>query len=258
MADIKKFLDNAGVSTLWGQVAAEIQSKVNDEKSRAMTAEEALQAAIDAEITRAKAAEGANATAASNAQTKANQAFAKAEANETAIGVLNGSGTGSVEATVAAKIAELVAGADASLDTLKEIADWITTHGGDAATMNTKISANETAVKSLQTLVGSKAVATQIADAIAAQDLSKYALASSLTSLQQTYNAFVAKGVRPITQDEIDKLAKLNLENGNLSISGSVAAGSVTGLQAYVDGRIDALVVPMTADEVINACKVEA
>ena len=109
MADIKKFLDNAGVSTLWGQVAAEIKNKVDAEKSRAMTAEEALQAAIDAEITRAKAAEGANATAASNAQTKANQAFAKAEANETAIGVLNGSGTGSVEATVAAKIAELKA-----------------------------------------------------------------------------------------------------------------------------------------------------
>ena len=72
MADIKRFLDNAGVSTLWGQVANEINNKVNAEKSRAMIAEEALQAAITAEANRAKAAEEANATAASNAQTKAN------------------------------------------------------------------------------------------------------------------------------------------------------------------------------------------
>lgn len=258
MADIKRFLDNAGVSTLWGQVANEINNKVNAEKTRAMTAEEALQAAITAEANRAKAAEEANATAASNAQTKANSAMTQANTNKDAIAVLNGTGTGSVAATVAAEIAKIVAGADTSLDTLKEIADWITTHGGDASVMNTKISSNATAISALQGLVGSTKVADQISAAIDAQDLSKYALASSLTSLQQTYNTFAGKGVRPITQEEINKLAKLNLENGNLTISGSVAAGSVTGLQAYVDDRIDALVVPMTATEVIEACKIEA
>lgn len=258
MADIKRFLDNAGVSTLWGQVAAEINNKVNVEKNRAEVAEAALQAAIDAEILRADAAEKAALKAGNDAQATANSALSQANTNKDALAVLNGTGTGSVAATVAAEIAKIVAGADQSLDTLKEIADWITTHGGDAAVMNTNIGNNATAIAALQGLVGSTKVADQIASAIAAQDLSKYALASSLTSLQQTYDAFVKKGVRPITQEEIDKLAKLNLENGNLSISGSVAAGSVTGLQAYVDGRIDALVVPMTADEVINACKVEA
>ena len=95
MADIKKFLDNAGVSTLWGQVAAEIKNKVDVEKSRAMTAEEALQTAITAEVNRAKAAEEANATAASNAQTKANSAMTQATTNKDAIAVLNGTGTGS-------------------------------------------------------------------------------------------------------------------------------------------------------------------
>ena len=39
MADIKRFLDNAGVSTLWGQVAAEINNKVNVEKNRAEVAD---------------------------------------------------------------------------------------------------------------------------------------------------------------------------------------------------------------------------
>ena len=256
MADIKKYLDQAGVSTLWAQVAAEIASKVNVEKSRAMEAESDLLGKITAETARADAAEKANATAAQNAQSKANDAFAKAQANETAIGVLNGAAT--VEGSVAYKIAQIVTADGGSIDKLAEIAAWIAEHPSDAAEYNQRITTNAADIDALEALVGSKAVATQISDAIAAQDLSKYALASNLTSLQQTYNAFVAKGVRPITQDEIDKLAKLNLENGNLSISGSVAAGSVTGLQAYVDGRIDALVVPMTADEVINACKVEA
>ncbi len=253
MADIKKFLDQSGVSTLWTQVAAEISSKVTTEKNRALEAEADLLGKINAEATRADLAEKANATAASNAQTKANQAFAKAEANETAIGILNGAAT--VEGSVAYKIAQIVTADGGSVDKLAEIAAWIEAHPSDAAEYNKRITDNAEAIDELEALVGSKAVATQISEAIADQDLSKYALASSLTSLQQTYNTFVAKGVRPITQDEIDKLAKLNLENGNLSISGSVAAGSVTGLQAYVDGRIDALVVPMTADEVIAACK---
>lgn len=256
MADIKKYLDQAGVSTLWAQVAAEITSKVNVEKSRAMEAESELLGKITAETARADAAEKANATAAQNAQAKANDAFAKAQANETAIGVLNGAAT--VEGSVAYKIAQIVTADGGSIDKLEEIAAWIEEHPSDASEYNQRITTNAADIDKLEALVGSKDVATQISEAIAAQDLSQYALASSLTSLQQTYNTFVAKGVRPITQDEIDKLAKLNLENGNLSISGSVAAGSVSGLQAYVDGRIDALVVPMTVDEVIGACTVKA
>ena len=257
MADIKKFLDQSGVSTLWSQVAAEITSKVNTEKTRAMEAEADLLGKINSEVSTARAAEQANATAAQNAQSKANDAFAKAQANETAIGVLNGAAT--VEGSVAYKIAQIVtANDDGSINKLEEIAAWIADHPTDAAEYNQRITTNASDIDKLEQLVGSKSVATQIAEAIAAEELNKYALASTLTSLQQTYNTFVGKGVRPITQDEIDKLAKLNLENGNLTISGSVAAGSVTGLQAYVDGRVDALVVPMTTDEVIAACKIQA
>lgn len=256
MADIKKYLDQAGVSTLWAQVAAEITSKVNVEKARAEGAEADLLGKINAEAARADAAEKVNAAAAQTAQTKANDAFAKAEANEAAIGVLNGAAT--VEGSVAYKIAQIVTANGGAVDKLEEIAAWIAEHPSDAAEYNQRITTNAADIDALEALVGSKAVATQISEAIAAQDLSKYALASNLSSLQQTYNTFVNKGVRPITEEEINKLAKLNLENGNLTISGSVAAGSVTGLQTYVDGRIDALVVAMTPDEVIAACKVQA
>lgn len=58
-----------------------------------------------------------------------------------AINTLNGNALteGSVENTVLAKIAEVVANAPDDLDTLKEIADWIADHAEDAAEMNTAI-----------------------------------------------------------------------------------------------------------------------
>ena len=47
---------------------------------------------------------------------------------------------------VTAKIAEVVANAPEDLDTLKEIADWISTHEDSASAMNTAILANKTAI----------------------------------------------------------------------------------------------------------------
>ena len=44
--------------------------------------------------------------------------------------------------TVIDKVAEIVANAPEDFDTLKELSDWLTTHGGDAAKMNTAIKTN--------------------------------------------------------------------------------------------------------------------
>ena len=51
-----------------------------------------------------------------------------------------------ITSAVTAKIAEIVADAPEDLDTLKEIADWITEHADDAAAMNTAILANTEAI----------------------------------------------------------------------------------------------------------------
>ena len=73
-------------------------------------------------------------------------------ANENAITTLNGDATvtGSVSQKVAAAIADIVANAPASFDTLKEIADWISTHGSDAATMQSNIASLTTNVNGLR------------------------------------------------------------------------------------------------------------
>lgn len=74
-----------------------------------------------------------------------------AKKNKAAIDVLNGTGEGSISDQIADAIAEVIAGAPEDLDTLKELADWIKTHGAEAATMNSKIKANEISIANIET-----------------------------------------------------------------------------------------------------------
>ena len=62
-----------------------------------------------------------------------------------------------ITSAVTAKIAEVVANAPEDLDTLKEIADWISAHADDAAAMNTQITENKNNIAALQTSVAGKA-----------------------------------------------------------------------------------------------------
>lgn len=74
--------------------------------------------------------------------------------NTDAIAILNGTGDGSVTKTVADSIALVVAGADESFDTLKEISDWIRTHSDSASAMNSQILSNKQDIADLKALVG--------------------------------------------------------------------------------------------------------
>ena len=76
------------------------------------------------------------------------------KANTDAIGILNGTGDGSVDRKVADAVASIVADAPAAYDTLKEISDWISTHTEDASAMNSSIQTNKTDIANLAKLVG--------------------------------------------------------------------------------------------------------
>lgn len=219
MADIKKFLDQAGVSTLWSQVAVNLEA----EAARAKAAEEANAAAakkaqdeIDAlELLVGTLPEGTTATSVVEYVNKKTEGIATDSAlaelqaqvteHETSLAVLEGDAEteGSVAniavAAATAKVAEVVAGADASFDTLKEIADWIANDTTGAAGMANDIAA-------LEALVGNIAVATQISDAIDAalkvEGVDKYALASDLTALADRVKALEDAG--HVTQAAID------------------------------------------------------
>lgn len=109
-------------------------------------------------------------------------------ANETAIATLNGTGEGSVTKQIddafndfSTKVTD-----DGVVNSYKELIDWAAAHGAEATELAKGISDNAAAIDALETLVGSKAVATQIAEAIDAvlksDGVDKYALATDLTA----------------------------------------------------------------------------
>lgn len=254
--DIKKFLDQAGVSTLWSRVAEEVK-KVDDKAAKnaqdivthgtRLDSAEAKIAALEAgtyDDTELRGLIGDNKAA--------------HEANAAAIEVLNGAAdvTGSVantaNAAAAAKVAEIVANADANFDTLKEIADWILNDTTGAVDMANDIAA-------LQGLVGDKAVATQIAEAISAEGLDKYALAADLTTLAGRVKVLEDAGYQNAEQvgSAIDtKIAALDLANA-YDAKGAAAAAE-TAAKAYADSLNTAMNARVVVLEAIDHSKFEA
>lgn len=234
MADIKKFLDQAGVSTLWSRVAEEV-AKVNAKAVKNANDIAAHGTRLDNAEAKIEALE-AGTYDDTELRGLINTNKAAHEANAAAIATLNGTAdtVGSVANTAtsvaATKVAEIVAGANASFDTLKEIADWILNDTTGAAHMANSIT-------NLQTLVGDKAVAEQIAEAISGADLDKYALAADLTALVNRVNTLEDVGYQ--TADAVasaidSKIAALNLAE-TYDAKGAAAAAE-TNAKAYADG----------------------
>lgn len=159
--------------------------------------------------------------------------------NKAAIDTLNGDKT--ITGSVAYQIAQIVAGADESFDTLKEIAEWITTHKTDAATMNAQINTNKDDIASLKTLVGSTAVATQIATAIDAAlkdgETDRYALAADLTSLSNEVDAIKTKLGEKSVADQIDAALRVDGVEKYALASHTHEIANVTGLQEILNGK---------------------
>ena len=257
MADIKKFLDQSGVSTLWSQVAANLKTEADRAKAAeeaALAAAQAAQADVDAlETLVGVLPEGTAAKTVVEYVNKKTEGIATSGAlaelqaqvteHEDSLAVLEGTGEGSViaiaNAAAVAEVAKVVAGANASFDTLKEIADWIANDTTGAASMANDIAA-------LEALVGDVAVATQISEAIAAalkvEGNDKYALASDLSSLADRVKALEDAG--HVTQAAIDagvKEAKDYADSlaANYDPAGTAAAkasAAEAAAKAYADG----------------------
>lgn len=255
MADLKKFLDQSGVSTLWSRVAEEV--KKVDDKAAKNAQDIAAQAGkiqtMEGQIAALEA--GTYDDSEVRGLITANDAAIKV--NAAAIATLNGAAdvTGSVahtaNAAAAAKVAEIVAGANADFDTLKEIADWILNDTTGAADMANDIAA-------LQGLVGDKAVATQIAEAISAEGLDKYALAADLTTLANRVKALEDAGYQnaEAVAAAIDaKIAALDLANA-YDVKGA-AATAESNAKAHADGLNSAMDVRVKVLEAVDHSKFE-
>lgn len=163
--------------------------------------------------------------------------------NKAAIAKLNG--TSAEEGSVAYQIAQVIAGADESYDTLKEIADWISGHTTDAATMNSQINTNKSDITALKGLVGETAVATQISTAIDAAlksgENDKYALASDLTAANGKITALEEKvgekAVATQITEAIDGALKVDGADKYALASHKHEIADVKGLQTLLDNK---------------------
>lgn len=126
----------------------------------------------------------------------------------------------SARAIAAEEVAKIVDGADSSFDTLKEIADWISGHKTDAASMNSAIKALEAIVKGIGGEGESATVVAYVTAAIDALKIGDYAKAADLTA-----------AVARITALE----TKVGVLNGGADVAGSVAK-ALADAKAYADG----------------------
>lgn len=261
MADIKKFLDQGGVSTLWSKVA----EKVAAEAARAEAAEKAAAAAAKAAQDEIDALETyvglipetyteSNIVAYINKKAQETLDAASGGSSESAASVLAALNTYKAEndpkvnknttdiatimddylkqadkdalaSDIADNAAEIVR-IDAALklaieddseaiDSIKELATWVNEHGTEAAGYAAAISA-------LQALVGDTAVATQIANAIAAENLSQYAKTADIEATLQKVD----------TQGTVTEA--INAAIAALSIGDYAKAADLTALAARV------------------------
>lgn len=255
MADIKKFLDQSGVSILWTRIAEELKA----EQDRAKAAEAANAAAakaaqddVDALETyvgtipesytetnviayiNKKAEETLNAANGGSNESAATVKAAldayialndpKVKANTDAIDAIEADylveadkteldGKIAANTTEIARVNSVLVNAleneGAGLDSIKELATWIETHGEEAAGYAEAITALEGKVDT-----GDKNVSTYVADAIAAENLSQYATVEALNTEKGRIDGLVEKvdtGDQKVSEYVAAAVAALNI-----------------------------------------------
>lgn len=240
MADLKKFLDQAGVSTLWGKVAEEV-AKVDAkavENAGKITVLEGKVEALEKgtyDDTAVRELITANATAISENKTAH-------EANAAAIAVLNGGAdeAGSVANTAATaaalEVAKVVADADADFDTLKEIADWIMSDTTGAAGMAADIDALQAQLAGVEETV-IKSIAAAIDAALKNEGAEKYALASELSALAGRVETLEKAGYQNADQvSAAIEAAIAALKLADTYEAKGAAATAEANAKAYADG----------------------
>ena len=188
-------------------VKTEVDEAIKDAKSAGTTAQAAV-TALDAKV--GAVTEGKTVVQMiSEAQSAAtyNDAAVKADIkkNADAIGVLNGSGTGSVKKTVDDAINKFSTDIsdDNVVNSYKELIDWVATHGSEAATMAGAITALQAIVNGIGDEGEKATVIAYVNDAITALNIDDYAKSTDVE------NAYVKKNGtdRLMTADEGTKLS---------------------------------------------------
>lgn len=224
MPETKKFLDSTGTSYLWSKIKAQLDLK-------------AAASDVSAIGTRLTTAEGKiDALEAGTYDDTELRGLIANKADASIVNTLIGSDSNKSARTIANEelAAQLItANADASLDTLQEIAAWIQSHPGDASAMNSAITALQTKL-TLGTDTNSQEYATvkayveaYVAAQLAASNLSQYASAADLDALE------LLVGDTAVATQISNAITALNLANTYepLGTAASLASNYATAAQ---------------------------
>lgn len=173
---------------------ADVLAIANKGVTDAATAQDAAEAA-QGDVDKLKTVVGADDTAGLRKRIKD---------NETAISTLRGTDIDKSARTIAAEeVAKVVNGAPESFDTLKELSDWISTHGTDATAMNTAITKLQGIVAGIGGEGEKATVVAYVTDAIAALKIGDYAKAADLTALAARVKIIEDSPAAGITAEKI-------------------------------------------------------
>lgn len=120
------------------------------------------------------------------------------------------------------EVAKIVAGADASYDTLKEIADWISSHKTDATAMNSAIVKLEAIVDGIGGDGEKATVIEYVNDAIAALKIGDYAKAADLTALASRVTTLEGKVSEKANDADLATIAKTGNINDLIQTAGDI------------------------------------
>ena len=154
--------------------------------------------------------------------------------------LVNGTGEGSVRYIAAEKIAEIVDNAPESFDTLKELADWINTHGADAAGMQSSIIANTNAINkevedrtASDTALDNK-LTQDIANAIADKAVKSEVETAISTALQEAKGYTDTAVSDKATETYVNETIAEEIVKINTNLTGNYVTTSA--MQTYVEG----------------------
>ena len=161
---------------------------------------------------------------------------------ENTLSVLTGNQEGSINSQINTAIASIVAGADASLDTLKEIADWIGNDITRAAELANKVSNNETNITHIQSNIATANIVistlTQTAESLQ-QSINKvetdYKAADQ--SLETTLSGNITSQISALQTEINNKFSNLS----NLYDAKNSASQAQANANQYTDRKISEL-----------------
>lgn len=197
------------------------------------------------------------------------RALAAEKVNADAIALLNNNAetAGSVDYKIAQAVASIMENPDATMNSINELVTWVNDHAEDALELSNQVSANKGAIEKLNG-TGEGSVAKAIADAIDAENLEQYALASDLDVAEGKIEALEGKvDVAKVSEAISAAIAAQDFsgfttdaEHTELSGKVTTAEGKIAALEAkFGDG--EGSVADMVADakqEAIDAAAEDA